>query len=249
VKPTVLLIHGFPLDSRMWKHQKDALSGEFQVLAPDLDGHGPAPKGAPAHSVDDMARALADRLSAANVHQVHLAGFSMGGYVALAFWRLFPDRVLSLSLVDSRAVADTDAARQGREDLIGKVREQGAGAAAAAMLPKMFTAGASDSDRREAERWMLEQPMETLVADLSAMRDRPDSTSTLAEIGIPVLVVGADEDPITPLVDTQTMAAGIPGGRLVVINGSSHLAPVEQPDQVSTALRDFLRQATAVKEG
>ena len=239
-KPTVLLIHGFPLDSRMWKRQVDALSGDFMVLAPDLDGHGNAPRGAPLRTVDDIASSIADRLTTATVDRVHVAGFSMGGYVALAFLRLFPDRVISLALVDSRANADNDAGRAGRDEMAAKIREQGSGVAAAAMLPRMFTDAVADSARRETERWMLAQPREALVADLEAMRDRPDATPMLADIRIPVLVIVGDQDPITPPADSQAMAAAIPGARLVTITGASHLAPVEQPDQVNRALRDFL---------
>ena len=243
-KPSVLLIHGFPVDGRMWKHQKDALSGDFNVLAPDLDGHTASPKGAPQHSVDDIAASLAERLNAATIDRVHLAGFSMGGYVALAFLRLYPDRVLSLALVDTRANADNDAGRQGRDDMAAKIREQGAGVAAGAMLPKMFTDGVDDSTRKEVEQWMLEQPVEALVADLAAMRDRPDSTPLLADIRVPVLVIVGDQDPITPPADSQAMAAAIPGAQLVTISGAAHMTPVEQPDQVNRALQDFFSKGT-----
>jgi 3-oxoadipate enol-lactonase len=244
-KPTVLLVHGFPLDSRMWKAQQEALSGDFQVVAPDLDGHGASPRGAPAHSMDDIARSLAERLDAAAVRTIHLAGFSMGGYVAFAFLRQFPERVLSLALVDSRAGADNEAGRAGRDAMAESVRERGAGVAAAAMLPKMFTDAADASTRAEVERWMLEQPAEALIADLRAMRDRPDATASLGGIRVPVLVVVGDQDPITSPADAQAMAAAIPGAKLVTIEGAAHLTPIERPGEVSAALHDFFSRAGA----
>ncbi|MGI8610469.1 MAG: alpha/beta fold hydrolase [Candidatus Dormibacteria bacterium] len=240
-EPVLLLVHGFPLDSRMWHHQVNGLSG-FRVIAPDLDGHGVSPAGSPAHSVEDMARALAARLDSAAVAQVHLGGFSMGGYAALAFLRLFPDRVLSLALVDTRANADNQAGRQGRDAMIARIREAGSGVAAEAMLPKMFVEGGDQGRRRETEEWMLAQPAEALIADLTAMRERPDSTGMLGAIKVRTLVVVGDQDPITPPDVAEAMAAAIPGARLVTIKGAAHLSPVEQPDQVNSAFRDFLDQ-------
>jgi pimeloyl-ACP methyl ester carboxylesterase len=237
---TLLLVHGFPLDGRMWHKQVDGLADTVTVLAPDLAGHGPSPSGTPNHDVDGMARDLAAHLDGAGVDAVHLAGFSMGGYAALAFLRLFPDRVLSLSLVDTRANADNDAGRQGRDDMAAKIEAGGARVAADAMLPKMFTAGADDSICGEAERWMLDQPVAALVADLQAMRDRPDATPMLAEIRIPTLVIVGDQDLIIPPADAQAMAAAIPNSRVVTVSGAAHLAPVEQPEAVNAALREFV---------
>ena len=138
-KQVVLLIHGFPVDGRMWKEQVEALGSDFQVIAPDLDGHGASPAGSPARSVDEIARSLAARLDAADIGAVHVGGFSMGGYVALAFIRLFPGRVLSLVLVDTRANADDEAGREGRDRMIAAIQQDGPSAAAQAMLPRMFT--------------------------------------------------------------------------------------------------------------
>ena len=239
-KPVLLLVHGFPLDSRMWQRQVDGLSSDLRVIAPDLDGHGSSPAGSPAHTVDAMASAVDARLDSAGIGQVHLGGFSMGGYVALAFMRLFPDRVLSLSLIDTRANADNEAGREGRDAMAAKIREQGPSVAAQAMLPKMFTGAVDDGVRREVEEWMLAQPAEALVADLAAMRDRPDSTPVLADIRVPTLVLVGDQDAITPLDAAQVLADGVAGARLVVITGAAHLAPIEQADQVNQALRDFL---------
>jgi 3-oxoadipate enol-lactonase len=239
-RPTLLLVHGFPLDSRMWQDQVEALSGSMYVIAPDLAGHGPSPSGTPGSSVDDMARFLAARLDDAGVDAAHLAGFSMGGYASFAFLRLFPKRVLSLALVDTRANADNEAGRQGRDAMIARIKAEGPSVAAEAMMPKMFTEGVDPEVRTTAERWMLEEPAGTLVADLTAMRDRPDSTPMLGQVSVPTLVIVGDQDPITPPADSQAMADAIPGARMVTIEGASHLAPVEQPQQVSEALNEFL---------
>ncbi|HEV3231963.1 MAG TPA: alpha/beta fold hydrolase [Candidatus Dormibacteraeota bacterium] len=235
----LLLVHGFPLDSRMWRAQVEGLAGVRTVLAPDLAGHG-ADRSAPATSLDGMARHLAGVLDAAGIDAVDLGGLSMGGYVVFAFLRLFPERVRSLALIDTRPGADTEAGRAGRDALAAAIREHGAAAARDAMLPKMFAGPASEAVRAETERMMLEQPPGTLVADVLAMRDRPDSTPDLAGIAVPTLVVVGAGDVITPPAEAEAMVAAIPGARLELIPGAGHLAPVEQPDAVNAALRRFL---------
>lgn len=239
-QPALLLVHGFPLDSRMWAKQVEALSSSTQVIAPDLDGHGANPSGTARSSVDDIAESLAARLDDAGVDAVHLAGFSMGGYVAFAFLRLFPGRVLSLSLVDTRANPDNDAGKQGRDALAARIRAEGAQVAAEAMLPRMFTEGVDEAVKSACEKWILEQPPASLAADLMAMRDRPDSTPMLGQISVPTLVIVGDQDPITPPADSEAMSAAIPGARLVPITGAAHLSPVEQPGLVNRALGEFL---------
>jgi pimeloyl-ACP methyl ester carboxylesterase len=240
-----VLVHGFPLDGRMWRPQAAALADIRRVLTPHLDGHGRR-AGLPAgRTMDEIATSLAAWLDEMDVGAVDLGGFSMGGYVAFAFCRLYPDRVRSLALVDSRAAADTEAGREGRDKLAAAIGKEGAGAAADAMLPKMFTESIGPAVRDEVAGWMREQPPAALVADVLAMRDRPDSTPTLAGLQVPVLVVHGDQDPIIPIDEAATMA-GVPAqGRLVVIDAAAHLSPLEQPEAVNRALRDHLEASEA----
>jgi pimeloyl-ACP methyl ester carboxylesterase len=239
-RPVLLLVHGFPLDGRMWRHQAEALSDQFQVLTPDLDGHGVNATNTPKANMEGIARSLAARLDEAGIDKAHLGGFSMGGYAVFAFLHHFPGRVLSLSLVDTRATADDEAGRRGRDDMAARINADGAKVAAEAMLPKMFTGAVDERVRLEAEHWMLDQPPEALVADLQAMRDRPDSSTILAAIAVPTLVIVGEEDPVTPPAASEAMVAAIPGAKLVRIAGAAHLAPVERPEEVTGALRAFL---------
>lgn len=231
----------------MWRPQAAALADVRRVLHPHLDGHGRRAGVPPGRSMDEIARNLAAWLDEMGVDAVDLGGFSMGGYVAFAFCRLYPERVRSLALVDTRAVPDSDAARQGRDQMAAAIEKVGSGVAAEAMLPKMFTDAIDASIRDEVGGWMREQPPAALVADLVAMRDRPDSTQTLAEVQVPVLVISGDQDPIIPVEEAATMAGATADGRLVVVEGAAHLSPVEQPEAVNRALRDHLEASTRAK--
>jgi pimeloyl-ACP methyl ester carboxylesterase len=190
--------------------------------------------------MDNLARQLAHRLDEAGVGAVDLGGFSMGGYICFAFLRLYPERVRSLALVDTRAAADTDAGKEGRDALAARIAERGAVAATDAMLPKMFTSNVDQGIRSLAQQIMLEQPPASLIADVHAMRDRPDSTPLLPEIRLPAVVVVGDADEVTPAAEAEAMASAIPGARLVTVTGAAHLSPIERPADVSQALRDHL---------
>ncbi|MDP9325796.1 MAG: alpha/beta fold hydrolase [Candidatus Dormibacteraeota bacterium] len=236
----LLLVHGFPLDHRMWHSQVGELADVRQVMAPDLDGHGNARDRPASDNMDDIARQLARHLDQAGVEAVDLGGFSMGGYVCFAFWRLFPQRVRSLVLIDTKATADTDAGREGRDALAAKIRHEGAAAATDAMLPKMFTANGPEHIRGVAQQIMLEQPPEALIADLMAMKGRPDSTPDLPNINIPTLVVVGDSDEVTPPAESEAMAAAVAKARLVTIAGAAHLSPMERSAEVNAAINDHL---------
>jgi 3-oxoadipate enol-lactonase len=235
----LLLVHGFPFDGRMWAEQEAALASVRRVIAPDLPGHG-RDGAAPQTGMDGMARALASRLDAEGIDAVDLGGLSMGGYVCFAFWRMFPDRVRSLALIDTKAGADNDAQRKGRDDTAAAVREKGMTVVLETMMPRLFTDAAPEAARALAEQMVLETRGETAVADLMAMRDRPDSTPLLPTITVPTLVVVGDQDPITPPSEAEAIAAAVPGARLVVVPGASHLAPLEQAEAVNRALREHL---------
>src|SRR5258708_16081184 len=90
--PALVLVHGFPLDGRMWREQVAPLSDIRKVIPPDLPGHGENPSGSPLGSMDALAEGLGALLDHQRLGAVDLAGFSMGGYVALALSRRFPRR-------------------------------------------------------------------------------------------------------------------------------------------------------------
>ena len=88
---------------------------------------------------------------------------------------------------------------------------------------------------------MAATPVAGIVGALSAMRDRPESTSLLAELGgLPTLVIVGDEDEVTPPAQAKAMADAIPGANLVVIRSAGHLAPLERPVETTDAILAFL---------
>src|SRR6187549_2524864 len=136
--PAVVLAHGYPLDGAMWSGVARVLAERFRVLKPDFPGCGETE--APAEpSMDDYADFLAAVLEGLPAPR-GLAGFSMGGYAALALMRRRPDLVGALALVDTRATPDDDAGRAKRDEAAASARAGGAAAIADGMVPRLLSA-------------------------------------------------------------------------------------------------------------
>jgi 3-oxoadipate enol-lactonase len=231
---TIVWIHGFPLSSAMFEKQK-SIEGVRHVM-PDLPGFDGTPAAKHSMSMDDYARFVL----AAVDGQAIFAGFSMGGYIALAIARRAPERMEGLILIDTRETPDTADARKGRYDTIEKVRAQGIPPVVDAMLPKMLTADAPQAMRDRVRAIMNTSSPEGVIAALEAMAQRPDSSKDLPNITVPTLIVVGAEDPITPPADAERMAAAIPNAKLVNIAGAAHMANFEKPEEFNAAVREFL---------
>ena len=236
----IVWIHGFPLSAAAWRDQL-GIEGARHIV-PDLPGFGGTPFDGGTMTMDDYARACVSLLDAKGIDRAVFAGVSMGGYICLAIARLFPERLKALILVDTRELADSDEAKQGRFDSIEKVRANGIGSVVDAMLPKMTTADAPQELRDRVRTIMQSATPEGVIAALQAMAGRPDSSEVAKEIAVPVLVIVGDSDVITPPADAQRMTALIPGAKLVTMVRAGHLSQMERPAEFNAAVEQFLRE-------
>ncbi|HEY1434505.1 MAG TPA: alpha/beta fold hydrolase, partial [Thermoanaerobaculia bacterium] len=169
--PAVVLVHGYPLDGAMWSGVARGLSARFRVLKPDLPGRGETAAASEGRLEDyaDFVAAILDALPGPS----GVAGFSMGGYVALALASRRPAHLGALALVDTRAGADDEAGKTKRNEAIATVTASGVAPIADAMLPKLLgSLSLSNAELVErVRRIMLRQKPETVAGDLSAMRD------------------------------------------------------------------------------
>lgn len=246
----LVFVHGFPHDRSLWAQQRSALSSRARCIVPDLRGFGDSSTHGP-FTMDQYTDDLCSLLDWMEIPQAVVCGLSMGGYVAMALWRRHPDRVRGLILCDTKAAADSDAARAGRDALTARVNAQGARAVVDQMLSSMI--GASTPARAPqvvaSVRAMMErQPVAGIVGALSALRDRPDSAQTIASISVPTLVVVGEEDTITPIAEATTMIDLLPlatDAQLVRIAGAGHLPCLERPGAFNHAIAEFLLQFAA----
>ncbi|MBI3465993.1 MAG: alpha/beta fold hydrolase [Planctomycetes bacterium] len=240
----VLLVHGFPLDHTMWRPQIEFLSQTHRVIAPDLRGFGGSMATPGTVSMERFADDLSNVLTALGIEEpVTLCGLSMGGYIAWQFWRKHTARLRRLVLCDTRAQPDGAEAAENRHALADRVLAEGPSVTAEAMLPKLF---ASQTQTRMPEvieaqrRVMLAATPDGIAAALRGMAERPDARPWLASIRVPTLVIVGSEDTISPPDEMRQIASAIPGAQFVEVPGAAHMAPLEQPEAVNSALRRFL---------
>ena len=239
----LVLLHAFPLNGRMFEPQMATFSGYRRVVAPDYPGFGRSPR-TPAqpdvHYYAEGVRHLLDRL---HLERVVLGGVSMGGYVAFECMRLFPERISALVLANTRPEPDSEEIRETRNEMALRVAQEGVGVLVELQMERLLAPDTlqNDEDLIENVRAMiLENSPDGAVAALGAMRERPDSTPLLGEIGVPTLVVGGEEDGISSPEVMGAMAAKIPGAHHVTIPLTGHLSNLEAPEKFNAALKEFL---------
>ena len=132
----VLLIHAFPLNRKMWDPQMASLTAHFRVIAPDVRGFGLSQPPSP-WTMDQAADDINALLDSSGVESCAVAGVSMGGYIALAFWSKYPRRVRQLVLANTRARADSETEKTARNDMIAAIQQNGTEILPDRMLPRL----------------------------------------------------------------------------------------------------------------
>lgn len=241
--PPLVLLHAFPLGLSMWEAQAAALAASHRVIRFDARGFGASGPSAGPLTMERIADDAAALFDALGVERAVVGGCSMGGYAALAFARRHPERLRALYLQDTRAGADGEEARAGRLALAARVVAEGASVAADAFLPKLL----GETTRRERPALVAElrerilaTPARAIADALHGLAARSDSRPTLAGLRVPTLVLVGDEDVLTPPAESEAIASAVRAARLVVVPRAGHLANLEQPEAVNTALASFL---------
>ncbi|MBM3120708.1 MAG: alpha/beta fold hydrolase [Chloroflexi bacterium] len=238
--PVVLLLHGLGSCGEDWGLQVPALRADYSLVLPDLRGQGrtPMPPGWP--SIADLAadvRALMDGLGLASVHVV---GLSLGGAVALQLAVDDPQRVRSLTAVNTfaRLRVARGAARRGAERTwlaaTGRMHELGRRVALG-----LFPEEGQEAFRQAAARRLADNRPANYLRLLSAV-GRFDLRPRLAEIRSPTLVVAGEQDTTVPMECKLELARQIRGARLKVFSGSRHVTPLDRSPEFNACLLEFL---------
>jgi pimeloyl-ACP methyl ester carboxylesterase len=235
----LVLLHGFPMDATQWDPQLAALRADVPVIASNAPGFGGAPLMTPVMHMDAAADRAADEASAAGFTRVVLCGVSMGGYVALAFWRRYRDRVIGLVLANTKAEADDEAGRDRRGALAERLRSEGNQFLVDAP-PPLLSADAPQELWDRVKGTIRVQPAEALAAASMGMGERPDSSGDLPGIDVPTLVITSSLDTLIPPDVTRTIAERVPGAGLEIIEGAGHLSNLEAPERFTALLQAHL---------
>jgi len=230
----LVLLHGFPLDHHLWDDVSSLLEDKFELILPDLRGFGESTTVDAPYSMDDYASDIAGLLDQLGIQKVAVAGHSMGGYVALAFAKLYPERVSGLALISSQVLADPPDRTAGRYKSAADVAEKGIGGVVEAMTSK-FT---SDPRLQAVARALMErQQPGAYIGALKAMAERMDSTSLLSTFKFPVVIVHGDADALIPVARAREVKAAVPDSHYVELKDTGHVPMLEAAKETAEALR------------
>lgn len=230
----LVLVHGYPLDHHLWDEVMPLLEGTFDMLLPDLRGFGESSAVDSFYSMEDYASDLAGLLDQLGIQKAAIAGHSMGGYVALAFARLYPERISGLGLVSSQVLADSEERKQGRYKSAAEVAEHGIGSVVEAMTPKFTSDERLQAFARES---MERQEAAAYIGALKAMAERVDSTPLLSTFHIPLVLIHGDADSLIPIDRAREVKKAVPQAHLVEIRGAGHMPMMEAKVQTAEALQ------------
>lgn len=239
-RDAVVLLHAFPLHSGMWTRQLATLETRHRVIAPDFRGmgkSGPPPQTLTMQLAAEDLRALLVHL---RVERAAVVGLSMGGYIAFELFRQAPGLFRGLALCDTKAAADGQEARAGREKFAELALEKGLGWVADEMLPKILRPSPDPAILKEVRHLVAGATPAGVAACQRGMAQRPDSTPTLAALSCPTLFVVGEHDAGTPPAEAERMSAAVKGSRVVRVTNAGHLSNLENPADFDAALAAFV---------
>lgn len=211
--------------------------GVLAELPPTLSAH--ALDCPPIDSVEGIAQALLADLP----ERFWLAGFSFGGYVAMAMLELAPQRIEGIALICTGPHADRPERAAARQRSIAAARSGEYLAMVAASAPNTMHPDHLKDERLIAARQQMvtDYGAARYIAHTQAAIARPDRAHLLHG-GLPTLLVGAEDDRVFPLPLVQALAVEMPHARLVEIGASGHLVPMERPRAVAQALAQWMQR-------
>ncbi|WP_407530840.1 alpha/beta fold hydrolase [Methylobacterium oryzisoli] len=224
----LVLLPGLLNDADLWRDQIAALEDIAQSQVGDIT------RG------DDLG-AIAEQVLSEAPPRFALAGFSLGGYVAQEILRRAPERVTRLALLDTSFRSDDPARTASRRALDRAARAPGRfhGFGDRLLATYLDPAHLRDDAIVSLIRGMTERLGPEVFVRQNAI-ERKDGSDVLAALTGPVLVLCGEADAITPVAEHRAMAALIPDAKLVIVPRAGHMTPIEQPQAVAQALRDWL---------
>jgi 3-oxoadipate enol-lactonase len=240
--PPIILLHPFPANHALWHPSLRALESRYQLILPDLRGHGDSGVGAGPATMAKHAADLVRILDEERIGRAMFVGVSIGGYILFEFWRSRRDRVAALALCNTKAAGETTESRAARLQAAADVLERGTEPFFESLIAKLLgeTTRRTRPDLVEGALGMMRKMSPEDVALVQrGMAERPDSIETLKTINVPTLIVTGDEDAVTGVAEAEIMKRNIAGSEMKVVARAGHYSPWEQPEEVGKILRKF----------
>jgi 3-oxoadipate enol-lactonase len=245
----VLLVHGFPFSKAMWEYQVAALRKDYYVVTYDVRGHGASDPGDGQYTVELFVDDLIALLDHLKLRSVVAVGLSMGGYIILRAAERHPERFRGLVLCDTRSEADGNDGKVKRAGQARELKINGTAKFTDAFLEAVFH-GKTFTERPEAVESIREiignTPVGAMAGTLIALAGRTDTTAGLYKLNVPTLILVGKHDTLTPPSASHAMKDKISNSELHVIPDAGHLSNMENPEEFTTHLFNFLHKIKRV---
>lgn len=224
----LLLIPGLVCDAAVWRHQVAHLGDVATMTVP------PVTEG---ESLPEMARIVLDTAP----QTFALAGFSMGGYIALEMLRQAPERVTRLALLDTSARADTPDKAAWRRTVVARCERGEFAEVIESMMRILLHSDQQNGPLPQFVRDMVGRVgVAAFVRRQRAIGERPDSRDLLRATRQPVRAICGREDGMSTIAEHVEIADLAPHGRFSIIEQCGHMTILERPQAATALLRDWL---------
>jgi pimeloyl-ACP methyl ester carboxylesterase len=240
--PAVVLLHGFPESSSLWRNIWDELESHFTLVIPDMPGSGKSPLDKET-SMDDFATCVYDILVHENIQKAVFAGHSMGGYIALAFAKRYPEKVAGLSLIHSSPLADDEEKKQTRRKAIELIQKGGKSAFITQMIPNLFATSYKQAHpvviKEQTEQALL-MSEDSLINFYKAMIGREDTSGMLDTAAFPLQWILGNDDNVIPYKKILSQCYRSDVNFVTFYDDCGHMSMIEQPEALVKDLNTFV---------
>jgi len=240
--PTLMLVHGFTESSEIYLRFSELLSEEFQIIIPDLPGHGESeiPDYLSMDIIGDYLNAI---LENEKIDECKIVGHSMGGYAALNFAKRYPEKCSSLCLFHSSARADSIEVKENRNRTIEIIKNNKAGFLNN-FIPSLF----ADSNREKlsvainkSQEIAASISEKALILCMEAMRDRDGSLEFLYTTNIPIGFVFGKQDSRIQFDNALAQTALPKSSKVLILDDCGHMGYAEKPKEVLKFIQYFAK--------
>ncbi|CAM3764670.1 alpha/beta fold hydrolase [Bordetella tumulicola] len=233
----ILFIHALAMTGEMWRRVAQQLNVDASLYAIDCRGHGESDRAAGPYTTERFAKDIGDVLDHLHAQKVHLIGCSMGGTVALAFAGRHPERVASMTIIDSTACYGENAHLVWDERAL-RPRQEGFQAMVPFQVSRWFSEAFAEQEPdlvQEAVRVFLVNDADA-YAETCRMLGRADERHRLSQYTGPVSVVVGEEDYATPVAMARELVSLLTQAKLTILPKRRHYTPIECPEEVALAI-------------
>ena len=242
----VVLVHGLSGSHDLWEHQVPALAERYQVITIDVRGHGESDNPSGPWDVPTLAGDLVALLDHLGLERAVLVGLSMGGGISQTTAILYPERVRALALL-STSSSFPESTRERFRHRAEVAEREGLAKLVESMVVRWFTpefaAAHPDAVDRERAAVLANDPRS--FANSCRANAARDWTGELDRITCPVLVLAGAGDPGSAVGNAEIFGRELRDAEVHVVDGASHLLPIEQPERTNQLLRAFLDRLPA----